>query len=182
MADIKSVCVYCGSGDGHDPAFLAAARALGSILAGAHIKLVYGGGSGGLMGAVADAVMASGGEVVGVIPRFLVERERANRNLSELIVTNDMHERKWAMFERADAFVALPGGIGTLEELIEILTWAQLGRHDHPVVIADINGYWQHLAALLDHMNAQGFLHSLSQFRPIFVDDVAQILPALFKA
>jgi len=181
MTDITNICVYCGSGDGRDPVYLQAARSLGKSLAEAGIGLVYGGGSGGLMGALADSVMANGGTVTGIIPQFLVERERAAHNLSELIVTNDMHERKWAMFERADAFVALPGGIGTLEELIEVLTWAQLGRHDKPVVIADIDGFWRHLSLLLDHMNAKGFLHSLSLFRPLFVNTAEEILPSLLK-
>lgn len=182
MPKIKSVCVYCGSGDGRDPAYLAAAEQLGITLAESGLNLVYGGGSTGLMGATASAALEAGGHVIGIIPQFLVDRERAHDEVSELIVTNDMHERKWAMFERADAFVALPGGIGTLEELIEILTWAQLGRHDKPIAILNVNGFWDHLSALIDHMNAQGFLHSLSRFKPIFVTEPAEIVPALENA
>lgn len=179
MSKIKSVCVYCGSGDGRNPAYLAAARTLGEALAAAGVRLVYGGGSTGLMGTVASTVLAAGGEVTGIIPQFLVDRERAHYGVTDLVITADMHERKWAMFEHSDAFVALPGGIGTLEELIEMLTWAQLGRHDKMVVIADIDGFWQHLRALLGHMNEEGFLHSLSQLRPVFVESADLILPVL---
>ena len=179
MSRIEKVCVYCGSGDGRSPEYLAAAKTLGTALAGAGIRLVYGGGSTGLMGAVASAALAAGGEVTGIIPQFLVDRERAHHQVTDLVVTADMHERKWAMFENADAFVALPGGIGTLEELIEIMTWAQLGRHAKPIVVLDVNGFWRHLKSLLDHMNAAGFLHSRAQLRPIFVDGAEAILPAL---
>lgn len=182
MSAIASICVYCGSGEGNNPAYLNAAKVLGGDLAQAGIKLVYGGGSAGLMGATADATIAAGGKVLGIIPQFLVDRERAHNSLTELVITADMHERKWAMFENADAFVALPGGIGTLEELIEILTWAQLGRHHKPIIIANINGFWDHLATLFEHMNSAGFIHSLNQFMPIFVDSAAEVLPAVLKA
>ena len=182
MSRIESVCVYCGSSDGNDPNDLLAAAALGRALAAAGIRLVYGGGSTGLMGAVASAALAAGGQVTGIIPQFLVDRERAHLEVTDLVVTADMHERKWAMFENADAFVALPGGIGTLEELIEIMTWAQLGRHAKPIVVADLGGFWQHLKLLLDHMNAAGYLHSLEQLKPVFVDSAEAILPALIKA
>ncbi len=178
---IENVCVYCGSSDGSDPAYLEAARTLGKALAQADKRLVYGGGSPGLMGALADAVLDAGGKVTGVIPQFLIDRERVHLGVTDMVVTTGMHERKRLMFEKADAFVALPGGVGTLEELVEVLTWAQLGRHEKPVVIADINGFWQHLQALLDHMTEQAFLHSLSQFRPIFVTRAEDILPALEK-
>ena len=182
MSRIESVCVYCGSSDGNDPADLAAAATLGRALAGAGIRLVYGGGSTGLMGAVATAALEAGGKVTGIIPQFLVDRERAHLEVTDLVVTADMHERKWAMFENADAFVALPGGIGTLEELIEIMTWAQLGRHAKPIVVADLGGFWQHLKLLLDHMNTAGYLHSLDQLKPVFVDSAEAILPALIDA
>ncbi len=182
MSRIESVCVYCGSSDGNDPAHLAAATALGQALAGAGIRLVYGGGSTGLMGAVANAALAAGGRVTGIIPQFLVDRERAHNGVANLVVTADMHERKRAMFENADAFVALPGGIGTLEELIEIMTWAQLGRHAKPIVIADIGGFWRHLKLLLDHMNAAGYLHALARLQPVFVDRAEEILPALLAS
>jgi hypothetical protein len=179
MSRIQSVCVYCGSGDGRSPVYLAAARTLGEALARSGIRLVYGGGSTGLMGTLANATLAAGGRVTGIIPQFLVDRERANQRVTDMIVTANMHERKWAMFEASDAFVALPGGIGTLEELIEMLTWAQLGRHDKKVIIADIDGFWQHLRALLGHMNEEGFLHSLSQLRPVFVERIEDVLPSL---
>ncbi|MBU1175789.1 MAG: TIGR00730 family Rossman fold protein, partial [Alphaproteobacteria bacterium] len=123
MSRIESVCVYCGSGPGRDPAYMRSAETLGLALAEAGIRLVCGGGSTGLMGAIASAALAGGGAVTGIIPQFLVDRERAHKQVTDLVVTPDMHERKWAMFERSDAFVALPGGIGTLEELIEMLTW-----------------------------------------------------------
>ncbi len=175
-----SVCVYCGSGDGRDPAYAKAAGDLGRAFARAGVRLVYGGGSTGLMGIVARATLENGGEATGIIPQFLVDRERAMQGLTELVVTKDMHERKWAMFERADAFVALPGGIGTLEELIEILTWAQLGRHQKPIAIANIGGFWDPLAALIDHMKAETFIHSENLLNPLFVDAIEAVLPALW--
>ena len=138
MSKINAVCVYCGSSPGTEPAFIEAAQKFGKILAENGVRLIYGGGSVGLMGALAEAVLEHGGEVTGIIPEFLTTRERPRRLAQELIVTRDMHERKRTMFERADAFVALPGGIGTLEELVEQLTWAQLGRHKKPILIANI--------------------------------------------
>lgn len=179
MPEIKNVCVYCGSNAGNDPAFIATARELGQALADAGLGLVYGGGATGLMGEVASAALAAGGDVTGIIPQFLVDREKAHPDVKNLIVTKDMHERKWAMFEQSDAFVALPGGIGTLEELIEILTWAQLGRHHKPIVIADINGFWHHLSDLLTNMSDAGFLHSLENFQPVFVSSAAEIVPTI---
>ena len=145
MSKINALCVYCGSSPGTDPAFVETAQNFGKILAENEIRLVYGGGSTGLMGALASAVLDHGGEVTGIIPEFLTKRERPRRLPQELIVTTDMHDRKWRMFERADGFVALPGGIGTLEELVEQLTWVQLGRHKKPILIANINGYWDPL-------------------------------------
>ena len=138
MSRIKSICVYCASGPGTNPAYVAAAKDLGRILAENGIRLIYGGGSVGLMGAIADAVLDSGGEITGIIPEFLMNREHMLLRAQERIVTRDMHERKRIMFERADAFVALPGGVGTLEELVEQITWAQLGRHKKPILIANI--------------------------------------------
>src|ERR1700681_1290535 len=158
MSKIKSICVYCGSGPGTNPAFMEAARRFGRILAENRIALVYGGGSAGLMGACAEAVLDHGGFVTGIIPEFLTDREHMLMRAQERIITRDLHERKRLMFERADAFVALPGGIGTLEELVEQLTWAQLGRHRKPILIANINGYWDPLLTLIDHMRAQQFL------------------------
>jgi uncharacterized protein (TIGR00730 family) len=140
MSRIDAVAVYCGSRSGNDPAYRAAAQALGEGLARAGIRLVYGGGGIGLMGVLADAVLSAGGEVVGVIPKFLTDREVAHAGITQLIVTGSMHSRKQRMFELAQAFVSLPGGLGTLDETIEIITWRQLGLHDKPVLICDVAG------------------------------------------
>jgi uncharacterized protein (TIGR00730 family) len=182
MSSIRAVCVYCGSSAGADPAFAAAARALGKMLADNRVRLVYGGGSIGMMGALAGVVLARGGNVTGIIPELLVNKEHMLAGAQEIIVTRDMHERKRVMFEKADAFVALPGGIGTLEELVEQLTWAQLGHHRKPILLANIAGFWNPLLELLDHMTALGFLHSFSRLNYLIVDSVEDILPALRKA
>ena len=185
MTDIRSVCVYCGSSPGRDEALCASANRLGGTIARAGLRLVYGGGTKGLMGAVASGVMAGGGRVTGVIPRFLMHKEATESALGaldELIVTDDMHTRKHTMFDRSDAFVTLPGGIGTLEEVIEIMTWAQLGRHTKPIVLANIGGFWNPLIALLDHMGEAGFIHSDHLVRPLVVDDVDDIVPAIMSA
>ncbi len=182
MSKINALCVYCGSSPGTDPAFVEAARAFGKILAESDIRLVYGGGSTGLMGALAGAVLESGGHVTGIIPEFLTNRERPRRLAQELIVTHDMHERKRKMFERADGFVALPGGIGTLEELVEQLTWAQLGRHKKPVLVANVNGYWDPLLSLIAHMRAQDFLPAVPRVDCLVADRVEDILPKLRDA
>ena len=158
MSDIRKVCVYCGSSPGTDPAYVKAAREFGRILAEAKVGLIYGGGAVGIMGALANSVLDHGGEVTGIIPEFLMSRERALRGTHELIVTRDMHERKRKMFDMADAFVALPGGVGTLEEVVEQITWMQLGRHKKPILLANINGFWQPLCALLDHMKTLEFI------------------------
>ena len=181
MSTIKNICVYCGSGPGSDPAFVAAARALGKILAENNIGLVFGGGSVGLMGELAAAVLDHGGTAVGIIPKFLVNREHAMRR-GEVVVTHDMHERKQLMFEHADAFVALPGGVGTLEELIEQMTWAQLGRHKKPILLANINGFWDPLCVLLDHMEALEFIRPGLQIKYLVADRVEDILPKLIAA
>jgi uncharacterized protein (TIGR00730 family) len=182
MSDIRTICVYCGSGPGTDPAFVAAARELGRLLAESGIGLVYGGGSVGLMGELAIAVLDGGGHVTGVIPEFLTRKERLLHDSQEIIVTADMHERKRSMFERADAFVALPGGIGTLEELVEQLTWAQLGRHRKPILIANIAGFWDPLCALIDHMRDMNFLHNEAAINLLVADRVGDILPKLTEA
>jgi hypothetical protein len=158
MATIRSVCVYCGSGEGQNPAYAHAARVVGRALAAAGLRLVYGGGNLGLMGIVARTVIDEGGTVIGIIPQFLSERERMLHDVHELIVTDNMHQRKMMMFDRADAFVALPGGVGTLEELIEMMTWYQLGQHSKPIVLANINGFWAPLLSLLEHMRAESFI------------------------
>ena len=179
---IRKICVYCGSGPGTDPAFVEAARAFGAIMAKNGIGLVYGGGHVGMMGELAEAVRAHGGEVTGVIPDFLVEREHAIKGAHGLIVTRDMHERKRKMFELADAFVALPGGVGTLEEIVEQMTWAQLGRHKKPILLANVAGFWQPLCALLDHMKTLEFIRGDLNFDLLVADKVADILPMLQKA
>jgi uncharacterized protein (TIGR00730 family) len=182
MSMIRSVCVYCGSSPGREPSYKAAADALGASLGRNGLRLVYGGGTRGLMGAVAAATMAAGGEVTGIIPRFLMNKEAtedALTHLDELIVTEDMHERKHAMFERSDAFVALPGGIGTLEEIVEIMTWAQLGRHEKPIVFANVDGFWNPMLSLIDHMKEAGFLHSQNKIQPLVIDHAEDIVPAM---
>jgi uncharacterized protein (TIGR00730 family) len=182
MSNINALCVYCGSSPGTDPAFVEAARSFGKILADDGVRLVYGGGSLGLMGALADAVLENGGAVTGVIPEFLTVKERPQRRASDLIVTSDMHERKRIMFERADGFVALPGGIGTLEELVEQLTWAQLGRHKKPILLANIKGYWDPLLTLIDHMRTQEFLPGMPRVDCLVAAKVEDILPKLRDA
>src|SRR5271169_6583319 len=182
MNRIKTVCVYCGSGPGTDPHFVEAAKAFGKILAENGIRLVYGGGSIGLMGAVATSVLDHGGTVTGIIPGFLTSRENALKRVQEMIVTPDMHERKRLMFERSDAFVALPGGIGTLEELVEQLTWQQLGRHSKPVLLANIDGFWEPLLALLTHMRATEFIRPTLTVDILKAERVADILPRLRAA
>ena len=178
MAEICSVCVYCGSSAGDDPMYVAAARKLGQILARERIRLVYGGGGIGLMGAVAHAAMDAGGEVTGVIPEFLVAREHAFEGARDVVVTRDMHERKRTMFERADAFIALPGGIGTLEELIEQLSWLQLGQHRKPVLALNLNGFWDPLLALLTHLESRGFIRPRS-FELLVAERVEDVVPLL---
>jgi uncharacterized protein (TIGR00730 family) len=179
---IRKICVYCGSGPGTDPAYMEAARAFGAILAENDIGLVYGGGTVGMMGEVARSVLDHGGEVTGIIPEFLMAREHALKQTQGLIVTRDLHERKRKMFELADAFVALPGGIGTLEELVEQLTWVQLGRHRKPVLIANIEKFWEPLCALLDHMKKLEFIRAELGFDLLVADKVENILPMLRKA
>jgi uncharacterized protein (TIGR00730 family) len=182
MNTIKTVCVYCGSGPGTNPRFVEAAVALGKAFAENDVRLVYGGGSVGLMGAVAKSTLDYGGNVTGIIPDFLVKRENALSGTQELIVTHDMHERKRLMFERSDAFVALPGGIGTLEELVEQLTWQQLGRHSKPILLANIDGFWDPLLALLTHMRATAFIRPTLAVDILKAERVEDILPRLRSA
>ena len=179
MDTIKTVCVYCGSGPGTNPHFIEAAVALGKSLAENKVGLVYGGGSVGLMGAVATAALDHGGTVTGIIPDFLTAREHALNRAQEMIVTRDMHERKRLMFERSDAFIALPGGVGTLEELVEQLTWQQLGRHSKPILLANIDGFWEPLLALLTHMRATAFIRPTLAVNILQADRVEEILPKL---
>jgi uncharacterized protein (TIGR00730 family) len=181
MSTIKRICVYCGSGPGSDPAFVQAARTFGTILAKNGIGLVYGGGSVGLMGEIANAMLEHGGEVIGIIPAFLQNREHANPRVN-LIVTRDMHERKQRMFEEADAFVALPGGVGTLEEVVEQMTWAQLGRHKKPILLANIKKFWDPLCVLLNHMEELQFIRPGLAVNYLEAERVEDILPMLMKA
>jgi uncharacterized protein (TIGR00730 family) len=182
MSTIKTVCVYCGSGPGTNPHFAEGAKAFGKALAENNIRLVYGGGSLGLMGSVATSVLDHGGTVTGIIPEFLRKRENALTRVQEMIVTPDMHERKRLMFERSDAFVALPGGVGTLEELVEQLTWAQLGRHRKPILIADIDHFWDPLCALLDHMAKLQFIRAGLNVNLLVADRIEDVLPKLRAA
>ncbi len=162
--------------------FVDAAASFGRILAENGIRLIYGGGSVGLMGALADAALDYGGNVTGVIPEFLVNREHMLVRVQERIITRDMHERKRVMFERADAFVALPGGIGTLEELVEQLTWAQLGRHKKPILILNIQNFWDPLCALIEHMRKLNFIRAGLSVDLLVAEHVDQILPKLTEA
>jgi len=155
---VRSVCVFCGSRPGNDPAYADAARSLGASLAAMGATLVYGGGHVGLMGVVADAALEAGGEVIGVMPRALVEREISHQSLTKLHVVGSMHERKALMADLSDGFVALPGGTGTLEEFFEVLTWAQLGEHGKPCGLLNAGGYYDPLLALFGHMVKEGFL------------------------
>lgn len=160
MAEVKSLCVYCGSGSGNHPDYAKLAHAFGAEMARRGITLVYGGGKVGLMGTLADAVLSGGGRVIGVIPRQLVEREVAHPGLSEQMVVDTMHQRKTRMYELSDAFVALPGGFGTMDEMFEMLTWAQLGLHRYPCAFLDVRGYYTSLRTMMDHMVDEGFVQS----------------------
>src|SRR3954453_1597776 len=182
MSTIKTVCVYCGSGPGTNPRFTEGAKAFGKALAENNIRLVYGGGSLGLMGSVATSVLDHGGTVTGIIPDFLRMRENALTRVQEMIVTPDMHERKRLMFERSDAFVALPGGVGTLEELVEQLTWKQLGRHAKPVLLANIDNFWEPLLELFAHMRATAFIRPTLALDILKAERVEDILPRLRAA
>lgn len=174
-----SLCVFCGARFGKDPATRETAVQLGTLLAREGITLVYGGGGVGLMGLVANAALADGANVVGIIPRFLLEREAGHPDLSETVVVETMHERKLQMFERSDAFVVLPGGLGTLEEFFEVLSWRTLGLHNKPIVIIDQGGYWEPLAALLRGVVEGGFAERTHLDHVAFVSDLAELLPAI---
>ncbi|MDA1090519.1 MAG: TIGR00730 family Rossman fold protein [Proteobacteria bacterium] len=179
MTRISSLCVFCGSKNGVDPAHVAAARRLGEHMAERCIRLIYGGGSIGLMGVVADAVLAGGGTVIGVIPQFLKDLEVGNNGVTEQIVTGSMHERKTKMFELADGFVVLPGGLGTLDETLEIITWKQLQIHAKPVVILSTGGYWAAFEALVKQAIDGGFAHQAVAELYTVVGAVEDVFPAL---
>ena len=185
MNTIRSVCVYCGSSPGRNEIYAKAGHLLGRSIAKAGLRLVYGGGTKGIMGAVAEGALKAGGKVTGIIPRFLINKEATETaldRLDELLITDNMHERKHKMFEKSDAFVALPGGIGTVEEIVEIMTWAQLGHHRKPIVFANINGFWDPMTALLDHMTAEGFIHTAQRVKPLVVNDPEAIVAAIMVA
>jgi uncharacterized protein (TIGR00730 family) len=181
-ANIQNICVYCGSGPGLNPAFVEAARAFGRILAAEGIGLVYGGGGLGLMGETARSVLNHGGRVTGVIPDFLSQREHMLLEAQELIVVDNMHERKHLMFVKSDAFVALSGGLGTLEEFVEQLTWSQLEQHQKPIVLANIDGFWDPLLTLFARMRNEGFIRPGLELHLQVVDRVDAIIPAISRA
>ena len=185
MNTIRSVCVYCGSSPGRDEAYIKAGHALGRSLATSGLRLIYGGGTKGIMGAVADGALKAGGKVTGIIPRFLINKEATETaldKLDELLITDNMHERKHSMFEKSDAFVALPGGIGTVEEIVEIMTWAQLGHHRKPIVFANVKGFWDPMLALIEHMSEEGFIHTAHRVKPLVVNDPEAIVAAIMVA
>jgi uncharacterized protein (TIGR00730 family) len=176
---VRRVCVYAGSNPGSHPAYAEGARALATLLAEREIGLVYGGGRVGLMGVLADTVLAAGGEAIGVMPQSLIDREIGHPGLTELRVVDSMHERKALMAELSDAFVAVPGGIGTLEELIEVYTWSQLGIHVKACGVLNVRGYYDHLAALLDHAVSEGFLRPQHRAVLSVADEPAELLDRL---
>ncbi len=179
MTNLRSVCVYCGSSLGAGPRYAETARRLGRELAAHRLRLIYGGGGIGLMAEAADAAMAAGGEVIGVIPELLQKREKGHRGITELRVVASMHERKNLMFELADAFVILPGGFGTLDEAFEMLTWRQLGMHDKPILFLNLDGYWTPFGDLVDHFVRQGFARDSCRALFAMVDTVEEIVPTL---
>jgi uncharacterized protein (TIGR00730 family) len=179
MTAITSLCIYCGSSSRGRPSHHTAARRMGEILAEERIRLIYGGGSVGVMGMLADAVSNDGGEVIGIIPKFLDELEVGRRDCTELIVTDSMHSRKQRMAELADGFVILPGGLGTLDELFEIMTWRQLGLHDKPIVVVNVDGYWASLASLLDDIVEENYARPEHRDLLRIVETVDDVLPAM---
>jgi uncharacterized protein (TIGR00730 family) len=176
---MRALCVFCGSNPGNEPVHTSVARDVGSLLARRGVRLVYGGGSNGLMGAVADAVLAGDGEVTGVIPQKLVERELAHARLTELVSVETMHQRKAHMADLSDAFLVLPGGLGTLEELFEVWSWAQLGYHQKPMGVLDTHGYFGPLRELMEHATTSGFMRRADLELVTFDDDPARLLDAL---
>lgn len=179
MAEVRSLCVYCGSSNAVAPKFLEAAFAFGQLIGQAGIRLVYGGGRVGLMGRVADGTLSEGGQVTGIIPHHLHRREVAHGAVSDLLVVDSMHERKQRMAELSDAFAVLPGGYGTIDEMFEILTWRQLGLHDKPIVLVDLGGYWQHLERMVDQFAAEGFISPVNRALYQRVERIEDVLPAL---
>jgi uncharacterized protein (TIGR00730 family) len=179
VAGLSAICVFCGSNAGADPAYMGAAQTVGRGLAERGIRVIYGGAKVGMMGALADAARGAGGEVVGVIPRQMLDREIGHTGIDDLRVVGSMHERKALMTELADAFIALPGGIGTLDELFEAYTWAQLGIHAKPLGLLDVAGYFERLVAFLDHAVAERFLRAQTRDMLLVADDLDALLAAL---
>jgi uncharacterized protein (TIGR00730 family) len=182
MIALTSLCVYCGSSTGSDPAHRAAAERLGRLMAERGVRLVFGGGRVGLMGVLADAVLDAGGQVTGIIPGHIEEREIGHQQVTELLIVDNMHERKHKMFELADAFAVLPGGLGTLDETFEIITWRQLGLHDKPIILIDNAGYWAPLKTMLEHVITGGFADDSARHLYQFVDNVDEVFDAVAKA
>ena len=179
MDNIKSICIYCGSATGSDSLYVSEAKALAGILVANNIKMINGGGSIGIMGVMADAMIAGGGESIGIIPQSLQQKELAHHGMTELIVVPDMHSRKQMMVQLADAFIALPGGFGTLDELFETLTWAQLGIHQKPIVVYNVNGFFDPMLAQADHMVKEGFLNVSSRALLMSTSEMDSLLPML---
>lgn len=175
---LKRICVFCGSNPGNDPAYLEAAQTLGAAIVTRGYELVYGGAEVGLMGTVADAALEAGGRVVGVMPKALVDKEIGHKGLSEQHIVSSMHERKALMADLSDGFIALPGGVGTLEEIFEIWTWAQLGHHDKPLAFMNVLGFYDPLCAFLDHQSSEGFVRKGHRDMAIFSKDAEEILQA----
>lgn len=182
MKNYKSICVYCGSSNKVKDSYKKAAKDLGTLLAEKDIRLVYGGGRVGLMGIVADSVLEQGGEVLGIIPRHIEEHEVAHVNLSELRVVETMHERKQIMVDESDAFIILPGGLGTMDEFFEIITWRQLGLHEKPVIIVNIDGYWSPLEKLISNIVDSGFAHESNRRYFQFISDISEVPAAMARA
>ena len=176
---MRSICVFCGSSAGKNSTYKGAAVDLGRLLAQKNLRLVYGGGNIGLMGEIAQSVIHSGGNAIGVIPQFLVEKELVYDKLTEIRIVDTMHERKAIMAELADAFIAMPGGFGTLEETVEVLTWAQLGLHEKPIGLLNIDGYYSHLNQFFDHMIAEGFLNGAYKDMLLVEDNPNALLNSL---
>lgn len=176
---IKSICVFCGSGEGCNPDFKSASQTLGHLFAQNNIELIYGGGDMGLMGAIANAVQEKGGKVTGIIPEFLLKYQNENLKTTGLIVTKDMHTRKAKMYELADAFIALPGGIGTLEELVETMTWAQLGTHQKPIALLNTANFWQPFLSLIEHMKSENFIRAGLEVNLQVIEQPEQIIKEL---
>ena len=179
MADFSSVCLFCGSSEGSDPRHRETAARFGQMTADAGLRLVYGGGGIGLMGAAARAAMGAGGEVIGVLPEDLERREVGMHDITELIIVDSMHARKKKMFDLSDAFVVLPGGVGTLDETVEMITWAQLRIHTKPIVIVDGDGYWRKFIELLAHVTEQGFAPPATAGMYTVAGDIDQVLPMI---